>query len=458
MDKLAVKVRKNISARRLLGPGESLLVAVSGGVDSMVLLDILRHLSKHGEFTLSVAHFNHQLRGKASQLDEGLVRKYCEQHQLRFVAGRGQVKALSVERKISVEMAARELRHEFLAATAKATKSSKIALAHHADDQVELFYLRLFRGSSVDGLGGMAWCGVSPKSADVSLLRPLLNISKADLVAYARRNELPFREDQTNRDEDILRNRVRRKLLPFIEKHFGEASIATVQRTMDVLAAEAEAMADTAKAFAKPSQLFATLPVAIQRRLLREQLIKLGVPESYELIEELRLSEGGRVQIGRDHYLQCTKFGGIEEANSGNLDFNSEQVKFRLSGKKGTQVFAGREFDWSLERQSGVFQKPKPGKNVELFDADKVGSVVRLRFWQAGDRFQPLGMKEPVKLKNWFINRKLPAADRRRLVIAETEDGRIFWVQGERIGEQFKLDKGTRQRLKWSWQVVSSPP
>ena len=142
MDKLVSKVLKNLRSQRLIAKGDAVLVAVSGGVDSMVLLDIMRRLAEAQDFTVFVAHFNHQLRGRASELDEKLVKDYCAQYDLRYDAGKGAVSKLTKEKKISIEMAARELRLNFLAKTAREAGCQRIALAHHADDQVELFFIR----------------------------------------------------------------------------------------------------------------------------------------------------------------------------------------------------------------------------------------------------------------------------------------------------------------------------
>src|SRR5208337_2330462 len=151
----------------------------SGGVDSMVLLHALHRLAKQHGWQLTVAHFNHRLRGRASDADENLVRRTAAAMKLAVVAGRADVKAFARKSKLSIEMAARKLRHEFLAREARKRKIRIVALAHHADDQVELFFLRLLRGTGGEGLAGMKWR--SPLSADprLTLVRPLLDVTKA---------------------------------------------------------------------------------------------------------------------------------------------------------------------------------------------------------------------------------------------------------------------------------------
>src|SRR5437867_12001232 len=200
----------------------------------MVLLHVLHSLSARNQWRLAVAHFNHHLRGLESDADEQLVRKTSAKLGLRFIRGAAQAATFARREKVSIEMAARQLRHDFLARTARRLKLHTVALAHHADDQIELFFLRLLRGSSGEGLGGMRWTGPSANDAKVHLIRPLLDQSKAALQAFAQQQGISFREDATNAQGDFLRNRVRNKLLPLLVQEYQPALTRTILRTMDV--------------------------------------------------------------------------------------------------------------------------------------------------------------------------------------------------------------------------------
>ncbi len=435
------------------------MVAVSGGVDSMVLLDVLRQLAEVDGFMIAVAHFNHQLRGRASELDEKLVQKYCAQHGLRFEAGRGDVKALAKEKKISIEMAARELRLNFLRKTAKRLKCGQVVLAHHADDQVELFFIRLFRGSGGDGLAGMEWLGNFPGAKELKLVRPLLDLEKAQLLEYAKQQQVPYREDATNQDAEIQRNRIRNKLVPYITSQFGRATMSAVSRTMEVVGAEADLVKQQAVGWlgSNRRKSFERLHLAVQRQVIRQQLWGLGVQDSFDLVEALRGQAGIWVQVDAETFLCRQPSGLVEQRAPQDAAFHQGERECEMVEALGVVKFAALGITWERSKAPKRFTKPKRVNGLEVFDAEKVGRVFKLRHWQAGDRFQPLGMPQPVKLQDWFVNRKVPMERRRQLVVAETEDGRIFWVEGERIGEQFKLDKASRQRLKWQWQAVSSP-
>src|SRR5207245_6181139 len=175
----------------------------------MVLLEALRRLAPANRWKLTVAHFNHQLRGRASEADEKFMARITEEWDLPLVVGRAPVRTFAARHRLSLEMAARGLRHEFLARSACNRGVETIALAHHADDQVELFFLRLLRGAGGEGLAGMKWRNASPSDPGIQLVRPLLDQPKSALRVYAAERKIQFREDATNASLDIQRNRIR---------------------------------------------------------------------------------------------------------------------------------------------------------------------------------------------------------------------------------------------------------
>ena len=215
----------------------------------MVLLCVLHLLAPKYRWRISVAHFNHRLRGRASDADERLVRKTAAGAELPIVVGSADVKAFAAKSKLSLEMAARKLRHEFLARAARKRKIKAIALAHHADDQVELFFLRLLRGAGGEGLAGMKWRSPSPADKTISLVRPLLGGSKGELAEFARENKIRFRDDATNLTSDFLRNRIRNELLPLLRKNYQPGLDKAVLRLMEIVGAETEFAGEAAQAW-----------------------------------------------------------------------------------------------------------------------------------------------------------------------------------------------------------------
>ena len=466
------RVETEIQLRRLLPRGQNILIAVSGGLDSMTLLHTLKKLSGRHGWQLVVAHFNHRLRGRASDADERLVRKTAVALKLPVVVESANVKAFAAKSKLSLEMAARKLRHDFLARVAMKQKIKTVALAHHADDQMELFFLRLLRGAGGEGLAGMNRQSPSPANRTISLIRPLLDFPKAELLAFARENKIPFRDDATNFSSNFLRNRIRNELLPLLRKDYQPGLDKAVLRLKEIVGAEAEFVGDIARSWERrhlasvtpffawrnagkmlafPETSFDQLPIALQRRILQSQLAELGVAPDFDLIESLRQSADCFVSVGPKSSVCRDKSGKIKSRTESKLGFSANELVVNLLNQKGESVFDGVKFRWQIGSRGRLPHRAQD----EVFDADKIGGKIILRHWRPGDRFQPIGLKSAAKLQDLFVNAKIPAARRRELVLATTADGEIFWVEGLRIGEHFKLTPQTTRRLVWKWSILA---
>ena len=435
----------------MIPDGVPALVAVSGGVDSMVLLHALAELATTHHWPLTVAHFNHQLRGRDADADEQFVARAAKKLGLRFVSERGDVKAFAAARKISVEMAARHLRHHFLARTAEKLGARHIFLAHHADDQVELFFLRLLRGAGTQGLGGMEWTAPSSFGKGIALLRPLLGETKAALVAFARARKIAFREDASNRSLAIPRNRVRKKLLPLLRRDFAPAIDRTVLRSMELVHDEGEFVTREAIAWLEKKRrgAFDTLHVALQRRVVQIELLAHGVVPQFEHVEHLRTHVNEWLTLHAGFICRRRASGEIEARPVRFTPFQSGEAHVALGTRAGRTACESAVLMWSFATGHTL---PAPRAHTEFFDADAVGASIVLRHWREGDRFQPIGMKQPVKLQDFFTNQKVPRARRHELLLATTEGGEIFRVEGARIGERFKITPATRRILEWNWQ------
>jgi len=453
MKSLREQIEQTIRRRKLLRKRERILVAVSGGLDSMVLLHLLQQLAPDFGWRLCVAHFNHQLRGRASEADERFVRKAAATLGLPVRIGRGAVSSVAKQQGLSLEMAARELRHKFLAQAARRLKCRTIAVAHHADDQVELFLLRLLRGAGGDGLAGMKWQSVSPADQRLQIVRPLLDLTKETLEQHARAEQIRHREDVSNASGDMLRNRLRHELLPLLRRRFQPALNRTILRLMDIVGADAEVVNEAARSWLKakdPAQRLAEQAVGLQRRVIQLQLQHQRIEADFDLIELLRSSPGRPVTVAANLRIRCDDRGRVSRVVAAPASFQRGRKVLWLIGATGDSSFDGASIIWRKRTQRGM-DLPKHFLG-ELFDADQVGSTIVLRHWQAGDRFQPIGLGAAVKLQDWFTNRKIPAGLRRRLIVATTARGEIFWIEGQRIGERFKLTPDTRHRLDWRWE------
>jgi tRNA(Ile)-lysidine synthase len=438
----------------------------------MVLLHVLHELARKHHWQLTAAHFNHRLRGRSSDADERLVRRTAEELKVPVLVERADVRAYAQIQKLSLEMAARKLRHDFLARVAAQGCMPDVALAHHADDQLELFFLRLLRGSGGEGLGGMKWRSPSPSKPRIELVRPLLDQPKAVLLAYASEHGIQYREDASNATLDFQRNRIRHELLPLLRRNYQPALDKTISRAIDIIGAEAEFAAQSAKEWLGqrrpgwPSPAFNQLSVAVQRRCVQLQLLKQGIVPDFELVEQLRSAVEQPVSVGwlvRKKASQGTggtpvlccamrdRAGMVRIQTAEAEEFKPSAADVELKGRVGKVEFGGARISWRIELSKAVKLR-KAGAGRESFDADRVGSPVRLRHWRPGDRFQPIGMPTPIKLQDFFTNQKVPRGRRRRLIVAATSKGEVFWVEGMRISERFKLTKATIRRLQWRWK------
>jgi tRNA(Ile)-lysidine synthase len=489
------RVENAIVRRDLIRPGQCVLVAVSGGVDSMVLLHVLAEFSTTHGWKLVVAHFNHQLRARSSSKDEQLVRQTARSLKLPIVVGRAKVRAFAQRKRLSIEMAARQLRHQFLAKVAIQKAAASVALAHHVDDQVELFFVRLFRGSGGQGIAGMKWTSPSPADPSVTLVRPMLDRAKHELTDFARVRKIAFRHDASNDLLHIQRNGIRHELLPLLQSKYQPAVRANVLRLMEIVGAEGEfvesvaqswVLANQQKAKGKPTlnqsgrrldsfvnvQAFAfgDLPVAVQRRCLQLQLIEQGIQTDYDLIEYLRRNPTAPVDAKvfaatgalapkpkpgtpstRPIRIARDPSGRVGPAPVDETGFDRSFCELRLDEAPRTRTWGGVKFAWRVLARKGAV-RPHARRGTELFDADVVGERIQLRHWLPGDRFQPIGMPNPVKLQDLFVNQKVPRSRRKQLIVGATAKGELFWVEGLRIAERFKLSEHTIRRVQWALQ------
>ena len=415
----------------MLEPGETLLVGVSGGPDSVALLDAL---VKSG-WRPHVCHLNHQLRGPASDADAEFVRDLATRY--------GLTSTIEWQKVAGDEDGARRARQEFFANVAAQTGIQKLALAHTADDQAETFLLRLLRGAGVPGLVGI-W--PERQFGPLRVIRPLLKVRRAEILEYLAAEKLSYREDASNADTRFTRNRIRHELLPLLERDFNPAIREVLLHTAEILRDEDfYLLHHVARRFymtvcqndAVNVKALVNCPVAIQRRVLRFWLG--GDAES-----------GPRFTFDQ---IEAVRHAALGDSPSAEVDLPYELVVYReyewlqKASRRELEPVRGR---WPLSLcgettigELGV--KFVIGEAGERFDADALGDGLFVRTWENGDRFQPLGMNEAKKLQDFFVDEKVPRRRRGRVPLVCAADGRIAWVVGHRIADLFKVTERTRR-------------
>jgi tRNA(Ile)-lysidine synthase len=436
-----------VRRQRLFREGETVVVAVSGGADSVALLDILARLDLEC-LKLVVAHLNHCLRGEASDGDEAFVAGLAAGYGLPFASKRVDVAALAKASKLSLEDAGRQARYSFFAQTAEIHGATSIAVAHHLDDQAETVLMRLLRGAGGAGLSGMA-------SIKGLLKRPLLQVCRADIERYLRARGITFRTDATNADPAILRNSIRHELLPRLRSYNPNIS-QRLAATAEILASDQELLEELTDAaflrLAEPGpdgvvlraeglcEEKRGLRLRLYRRALSElrgDLRRIGLTH-LEAIDALLLSPRPNASLNLPAgCLVKRSYGALLFRKCGVLE---PAWEIAIDGAGGYDLPSGRRLQ--------VRQIPRPseldpgGASVAFLDPERAPFPWRVRSFLPGDRLAPLGMKGVKKVKDVFINGKVPLAERRLAPVIVSGD-RIVCIVGVKMGDYAKVSAET---------------
>ncbi|MBI1884041.1 MAG: tRNA lysidine(34) synthetase TilS [Chlamydiae bacterium] len=471
------KILGVIGQYHLLSKKDRVLIAVSGGTDSMALLHVLLELREIFELELAVAHLNHHLREHAS-LDLEFVRREAEMLKLPFYGGSEDVKLISKNEGLSPEEAARKVRYEFLKKAASSFGAQKIAVAHTQNDQAETLLLRMVKGTGGEGLRGMRF---SRPLDSYILIRPLLDISKKELKNFLQKKNISWREDESNQEMAFLRNKIRHSLMPFLEKEFNPVMVESLCRLASILDEENEFLNRALeKVFLKCKKnesglsldlkFFLSLEMALQRRLIRKLFwqFSLGKDLSYTLVEEilsfLKNAQSGkkwdlledvelriefdRFWIGPIHCKQTFSFEKIRVP--GEISWEMGTWSFKMVAQLSSQLHNQEKKNFP-EIYKNLSER-KPIELVEYFDAAQVGPEIQIRSFEPGDVYDPIGLHGFKKLKKIFIDEKIPLRDRLQIPLFLSR-GKIFWLTGYRISESFKVGSNQNAILKISLEI-----
>jgi tRNA(Ile)-lysidine synthase len=454
------KFKRAIDHYHLLEKGERLIVGVSAGVDSMVLLHLLNTYREAFDLSLIVAHVNHGLRPEESEKEAEFVQKESARLGLSFEYGQFNVKEFQKLGGLSPQDAARRIRFHFFYHLLQKYHAQKIALGHHADDQVETVLIRLIRGSGLQGLKGML------PIREGRVIRPLLEMWREEIQSYAIEKNISFLLDSSNLKNDYLRNRIRLTLIPLIEKEYQPNFKEILLRTSNILREENDYLERAAEtAFQKIVQEegnilsfkfseYQSLHQAIQWRFIKKILgriddrgMLLGEEEWSEvqkILKELHQASASFL-LGLPHGVWVEKRYDTVLLTKGEVKpIPPFEVELTSPGRTFIEEIGKEVVIEEADRDE--FKNYNGPPNTALMDCESLQFPLKMRNFRPGDRVHPLGVKGTQKLKNFFIDHKVPKFERPKVPLLISGE-MIAWIVGYRINERVKVTEKTKKVL-----------
>lgn len=447
---LVTRVKQFVNGNNLISKGDSIVVGVSGGPDSLCLLNILYSLKDEYDLTLIVAHVNHNLR-KEAKFEADFVEKFSNDLGLKFYLADVDIGKMVKEKKKSCEEVAREYRYNFFNTVLKENSADKIAVAHNLNDNAETILMNIIRGSGTHGLKGI-------KDKNNNIIRPLLNVSREEIEKYCRENDLTPMIDKTNFETLYTRNKIRNKIIPLICEINPDA-LGSITRLGNILDEEDEFISEyidkiyndiviSSKSIKIAKNKFLALHKGIQRRILRKAILEFRgdlVDITYKSLENAistinTAQNGSIIKVARDvkifvNYDVLEFFDKIEK----NFEFEYE---LNIPGKTYIQEL-DIVINAEVKKASEVEDFTK-NPTKKFFDIEKTGKKLYVRNRRFGDSFLPNGLNGTKKLKDFFSDLKIPTHERDRVPILTNGDD-IIWVMGFRTSKKFLKDKNTKE-------------
>jgi tRNA(Ile)-lysidine synthase len=454
---LITKAKRTIDRYQMLKSGDKVVVALSGGPDSVALLFVLLKLKKELDLSLSLAHVNHKLRGKESDQDQEFVRKLSSDLKLKLYTRSFQVKIQAKKLRLSVEECARKIRYDYLNRLAEKLKAQKIALGHNFNDQAETVLIRLIRGSGSVGLSGIP-------PVKERIIRPLIEIKREEIEDFLRKKKISYRIDSSNLRTDYMRNKVRLELLPILKKEYNPKIEEVLNRTAYILRAEEKLLdKESGKAYSNvmlretkdkiilDSKRFSGYDESIKRFMIRNCVKKLKgdlMELTFDKVETLlnltkQGKSGKRVDLLEDIYGDVTQDHlSIYKKKEEEFEYDFSLPKKKRIKKLGIKIYSEILPGSSLSKKVA-----HQNQWVALFDMEKLKPPLRLRSRKNGDKFRPLGMKGTKSVADFLVDSKVPRCERDEVMLL-TSRGKIAWLVGYRINEDFKVTPRTKKILK----------
>ncbi|WP_251860668.1 tRNA lysidine(34) synthetase TilS [Clostridium sp. Marseille-Q2269] len=449
-------ILNTIKKYNMIEVNDKIIVGVSGGPDSICLLHILCLLKDELKIKdIYVAHINHGVRGIESDADEKYVENFCYTNNIRFFSKTIDMNKIAKEKGISSESAGREARYDFFNYLKKELGAQKIATAHNANDQAETVLMRLMRGTGLQGL-----VGINP-IRDGIYIRPLINVLRRDIEDYCKKNKLNPRIDKTNLQSIYTRNKIRLELIPYIKDNFNEDIVSTLCRFSNIVCKDNSYLEDIAKdkfkiyCTKKEQKIIIDKRIfleheSISTRILREavfyinsNLYNIEMKHIYDILQLSSNTTGKFVNLPNNIKAENI-YGDVHLYKEKEYKNQTNNIQYRLIiGDNKVE-----DLNINLKICSVKDYNGNNNKYVQCFDYDKISTdEIYLRNRKNGDKFTPLGMKGSKKLKDFFIDIKIPREerDRAKLICFGKE---IAWIIGCRISNNFKVDENTKNILE----------
>jgi tRNA(Ile)-lysidine synthase len=428
---------KYILKEDLFSGNDKILAAVSGGIDSVVML----HILLKEEYHIGVAHCNFCLRGKESEADEKFVKDLSENYHLPFYSAKFDTEKIAKQKGISIQMAARELRYEWFEKIRKKQGYDVIAVAHHADDSIETFFINLLRGTGLAGLHGL-------KQQSGKIIRPLLSVSRKEIEGYARNNKIKFREDSSNSSDKYVRNKIRHKLIPLLCELNPDAgnAIRTAAERIGVVENIYKEIVEKEKKriiHSEKNIIFLNIKKLLSLKYAEAFLFEFLNPygfsgETINKIKSLLSAEAGKRFYSSTHrlikdrqFLLVSSLENVPAPKENRIAQKTRAISIPLKMKFSVAAFSKST---PVSRQ----------KNIVTLDFDKLKFPLVLRTWGKGDFFYPFGMKGKKKLSDFFTDLKLSLIEKENIwLLCSGND--IVWVVGHRPDNRFRITAGTKK-------------
>lgn len=453
------KVINTIDENKMLNKGDKVIVALSGGPDSICLLHILNTLKEKYDLNIYSAHINHMLRGEESDKDEEVCREFCKENDIEFFSKSVDIEKVAEEKGISTEMAGREARYEFFEEVLKKVGGNKVAVAHNLNDQAETVLMRLMRGTGIEGL-----VGIKPVRDEI-YIRPIINVTRHEIEMYCELNKLPARIDKSNLEPIYSRNKVRLELIPYIENNFNSDITNTLSRMCELIKRDEDFIQENVtKLFKKLCDISEekviiysdafNLHPALLSRIIRKALLEVkGDINNIQSIHidniiKVQGSPTGKYTIVPKEILVTNVYGNIEITKKlKKSNFENNVFKECIELKIGENYIKGLGINVTIKLISDCrLMNLKNKNNTKYFNIDGVNKI-SVRNRRDGDRFTPLGMKGSKKLKDILIDLKIPREERDIIpLICFDED--ISWIVGYKISDKYKVHEGAKNIIE----------